>query len=44
MKVAVYAGTKNLYSEMATAAKSLANNSSVDLIYFLIEDSEFPYY
>lgn len=44
MKVAVYAGTKNLYSDMATAAKSLANNSSVDLIYFLIEDSEFPYY
>ena len=44
MKAAVYSGTKNLYSSMATAAKSLIFNSSVDKIYFLIEDDEFPEY
>lgn len=44
MKAAVYAGTKNLYSDMVTAAKSLAKNSSVDVIYFLIEDDKFPHY
>lgn len=42
MKAAVYCGTRNLYSDMVTAAKSLAMNSSVDMIYFLIEDPEFP--
>lgn len=42
MKAAVYAGTRNLYSDMVTAAKSLALNSSVDVIWFLIEDSRFP--
>ena len=42
MKAAVYAGTRNLYSDMVTAAKSLAMNSSVDVIWFLIEDPEFP--
>ena len=42
MKAAVYAGTRNLYSDMTTAAKSLAMHSSVDAIYFLIEDSKFP--
>ena len=44
MKAAVYAGTKNLYSDMVTAAKSLAKNSGVDVIYFLIESDKFPYY
>ena len=44
MKAAVYAGTKNLYSDMVTAAKSLAMNSGVDVIYFLIESDTFPYY
>lgn len=44
MKAAVYAGTKNLYSDMVTAAKSLAMNSGVDIIYFLIESDTFPYY
>ena len=44
MKAAVYAGTRNLYSDMVTAAKSLAKNSSVDIIYFLIDDDKFPYY
>lgn len=42
MKAAVYSGTKNLYRAMVTAAKSLVANSSVDKIYFLIEDNEFP--
>lgn len=42
MKTAVYSGTKNLYSDMVTAAKSLVANSSVDRIYFLIEDDVFP--
>lgn len=44
MKAAVYAGTKNLYSDMVTAAKSLAKNSGVDIIYFLIESDKFPHY
>ena len=42
MKAAVYAGTRNLYSDMVTAAKSLAKNSSVDTIYFLTESASFP--
>ena len=44
MKAAVYSGTSNLYSDMVTAAKSLLHNSSVDKIYFLIEDDAFPEY
>lgn len=43
MKAAVYCGTRNLYQDMIVAAKSLAHNSSVDVIYFLIEDPVFPY-
>ena len=43
MKVAVYAGTRNIYSDMLPAAKSLLIHSDVDKIYFLIEDDEFPY-
>ena len=42
MKTAVYSGTRNLYPDMVTAAKSLTANSSVDKIYFLIEDDTFP--
>lgn len=42
MKAAVYSGTRNLYPDMVTAAKSLVANSSVDRIYFLIEDDVFP--
>lgn len=42
MKTVVYSGTRNLYQAMSTAAKSLLFNSSVDRIYFLIEDDEFP--
>ena len=43
MKAAVYCGTRNLYADMVTAAKSLAIHSDVDRIYFLIEDDEFPF-
>ena len=43
MKVAAYTGTRNLYPMMLTAAKSLLAHSDVDRIYFLIEDSTFPY-
>lgn len=40
---AVYSGTRNLYPDMVTAAKSLVANSSVDRVHFLVEDAEFPY-
>lgn len=42
-KYAVYTGTRNLYGDMYTAAKSLLLHSDVDKIYFLIEDDEFFY-
>lgn len=42
-KAAFYAGTRNLYPHMVTAAKSLIANSSVEEVWFLIEDDEFPY-
>ena len=42
MKEAVYSGTRNLYDDMVTAAKSLIANSSVDRVHFLIEDGAFP--
>ena len=41
-KAAVYVGTRNVYHEMIPAAKSLLCNSDVDVIYFWIEDDEFP--
>ena len=43
MRAAVYAGTRNLYQNMLTAAKSLLIHSNVEKIYFLIEDDNFPY-
>lgn len=42
MKAAVYCGTRNLYGDMVTAAKSLIRNSNVERVYFLIEDDKFP--
>ena len=43
-KVVVYAGTSNVYPQMYTALKSLLiNTPSVDQVYLLIEDDEFPY-
>ena len=43
MRAAVYSGTRNIYQQMLTAAKSLLMHSNVEKIYFLIEDDEFPY-
>lgn len=40
---AVYAGTRNVYSQLLPSAKSLLMRSNVNKIYFLIEDDEFPY-
>lgn len=42
-RVAVYSGTRNLYDAMDAAARSLIANSSVERVYFLIEDDEFPH-
>lgn len=43
MKHAVYSGTRNLYGDMVTAAKSLVANSSVTDVWLLIQDDVFPY-
>lgn len=43
MTAAVYTGTRNLYGEMVAAVKSLLKNSTVERVYLLIEDDEFPY-
>ena len=40
-KVAVYAGTRNVYHNMAVAAKSLLCHTQMDRVWFLIEDDEF---
>ena len=42
-KVAVYAGTRNVYPQMYTSLKSLLINNQMDRVYLLIEDMEFPY-
>ena len=42
-KVAVYAGTRNLYDAMRTAVVSLLTNNVIDRVYLLIEDDRFPY-
>ena len=42
-RVAVYAGTRNLYKEMRTAVVSLLTNNQMDRVYLLIEDDAFPY-
>ena len=38
----VYAGTRNIYQHMVTAAKSLLCHTQVDRVWFLIEDNDFP--
>ena len=43
-KAACYAATRNLYGEMAAAAKSLLAHSDVDRIFFLAEDDELPFW
>ena len=41
-RVAVYMGTRNYYSMMAIAAKSLLSHTRMDRVWFLIEDDAFP--
>lgn len=41
-RVAVYAGTRNIYRNMVTAAKSLVNSTRMDRVLFLIENPAFP--
>ena len=42
LRHAVYCGTRKVYEQMETAAKSLIANTDVDRVHFLIEDHEFP--
>lgn len=42
-RVAVYAGTRNLYEQMYVALKSLLLNNRMDRVYLLIEDDEYPF-
>lgn len=42
-KHAAYCGTRNIYGDMETAAKSLIAMSDVDTVHFIIEDPEFPH-
>ena len=41
-KTVVYAGTRNVYANMAVAARSLLWNTPVDTVWFLTEDDAFP--
>ena len=41
-RVAVYAGTRNIYQNMVVAAKSLLWHTRMDRVIFLIEDDTFP--
>lgn len=41
-KIAAYCSTRNGYTAMSTAAKSLLSNTAVDHVYFLTEDDEYP--
>lgn len=41
-RVAVYAGTRNIYRNMVVAAKSLLWHTQMDRVIFLIEDDVFP--
>ena len=41
-RVAVYAGTRNVYPMMVIAAKSLLSHTRIDRVWFLIEDDAFP--
>ena len=42
LRHAAYCGTRKVYGQMETAAKSLVANTRVDVVHFLIEDAEFP--
>ena len=39
---AAYCGTRAIYDDMETSAKSLIANSDVDVVHFVIEDAAFP--
>ena len=41
-RVAVYAGTRNVYGQMVIAAKSLTSHTRMDRVWCLIEDDVFP--
>lgn len=41
-KHAAFCGTRAIYGDMETAAKSLIANSDVDVVHFIIEDAAFP--
>ena len=41
-RIAVYAGTRNVYENMTVAAKSLLNHTQMDCVWFFIEDDTFP--
>ena len=42
MRTAVYTGTRNVYSDMVVACKSLLYHKGADLVVFMVEDDEFP--
>ena len=42
-RIAVYAGTRNLYEAMKVSVTSLLKNTEMDSVFLLIEDDEFPY-
>jgi lipopolysaccharide biosynthesis glycosyltransferase len=42
-KIAVYAGTKNVYEQMYVSLKSLLVHTPMDMVYLLIDEDEFPY-
>ena len=42
-KIAVYAGTRNLYEAMRVSVTSLLKNNEMDSVFLLIEDDLFPY-
>lgn len=43
LRHAAYCGTRNIYGDMETAAKSLVAMSDVDVVHFVIEDAKFPH-
>ena len=43
MRAAAYTGTRNIYGDMVTAAKSLLYHTAIDKVYFLIEDDALPW-
>ena len=42
MRTVVYGGTRNVYSDMVTACKSLLFHRGADRVFFLIENDTFP--